>query len=90
MIALVFLPALIYFIRSPFRPSHADILGALVGIWIGLTVLIYLGNWLFPRQGGYWAASIGWIAMCAYAWRNSNAERAHYDRRSSSESRTKQ
>lgn len=85
-IVLIFLPVIIYFVRSPFRHSHGDILVALLAIWIGFTVLIYLENWLFSGQGGYWAVSVGWVAMCAYAWCNANGERSQYDRRNSSNS----
>ena len=41
-VALLFLPAIIYFVRSPHRASNADVLGSLLGIWLGLTILIYL------------------------------------------------
>lgn len=76
VVALIFLPAIIYFTRSPRRPNNADVLGALLGIWLGSTVLMYVGNWLVPKSGGYWFAGLGWIAMLAYAWKESSDEKA--------------
>ena len=78
-VCLLFLPAIIYFVRSPFRPSNADVLASLLGIWLAVTVVIYLGNWIFPRRGGYWAAAIGWLALCVYSWHVSGAERSRRD-----------
>ena len=76
-LALLFLPAIIYFVRSPYRPSNADVLTSLLGIWIGLTVLIYVGNWILAGVGGYWAAGIGWLFLCGYSWRVSGIEKSN-------------
>jgi len=65
-IAACLLPVLIYFFRSPFRPSNADVLIALLGTIIGLAVLSFFGTWILV---------VGWVAMCAYAWHIAEKER---------------
>lgn len=65
-IALSFLPVLIYFVRSPFRPSNADVLIALLGVIIGLAVLSFFSPWVLVA---------GWAAMCVYAWHVAGKER---------------
>ena len=74
-VALMFLPAIIYFVRSPIRPDQIDVLIALLGIFLGLALIIYLGNFLFPPRQGYWIAFAGWILMCVYSWNISGKER---------------
>ncbi|NMG31271.1 hypothetical protein [Aromatoleum evansii] len=80
-IALLFLPVIIYFTRSPSRPSNADVLSALLGIWLGLTTLIYLGNLFAPKIGGYWFAGLGWVGMLAYAWIETGDKKAKNGKR---------
>ena len=48
---------------------------SLLGIWIGLTIVIYLGNWLLPQRGGFWTVAAAWAAMCVYAWKVTDVER---------------
>jgi membrane associated rhomboid family serine protease len=72
---LLFLPALIYFIRSPYKPSNADILATIIGVWLALVVLLYLGKFFFSKKESYWLALFGWIGMSIYAWKVSGKER---------------
>lgn len=65
-IVLSLLPVLIYFVRSPYRPSNADVLIGLLGVIIGLAVLSFFGPWILVA---------GWVAMCAYAWHVAEKER---------------
>jgi len=81
VVGVLLLPAIIYFVRSPLRPSNGYVLMTLVGMWIALSVAIFLGDWFFPGRGGPWAAVIAWIAMCIYAWKNASEEQARWPRR---------
>jgi len=88
VMALMFLPAILFFVRSPGKPDNGDVLMALVGISVTLTILAYLGNWLLPKNGGYWIAALGWLLMLAYAWTESGRRRADRKRSRQRKSRT--
>lgn len=80
-VTLVFLPAIIYFTRSPYRPTHGDVLASLLGIWLGLVIVIQVGTWLLSERGAFWAGAVIWAAMCIYAWTVADAERNHRSER---------
>ena len=87
-VALLFLPAIVYFVRSPYKPQNADVLGYLLSIFLLLTILFYIGNWLFPKTGGNWFAVIGWLIMCINAWLQSGHELANYNYRKKARAKT--
>lgn len=73
-LGIIFLPAILYLSRTPYKQDKSEVLMMIVGCVIGISLLGHLGNFIWPQAGGPAFALAGWIAMLAYAWKQSSSE----------------
>lgn len=81
VVAIAFLPAIIYLVRTPYRLDRIDVLVSVIGVWLGLSIAAYLVRWLLSQRAAYWAFGVMWFAMSVYAWVRTSAQRRTYPKR---------
>jgi hypothetical protein len=67
-VAIIFLPAIIYLVRTPHRLDHADVAMSLLAVWLGLTIATHLLKWLLSDTAALWSLGLVSLAMVIYAW----------------------